>query len=427
MRFTSAFALGLMVTTAGAVTTLLPAPALAAKKDEAQIKPTPAFIKVYVEIDKLAKANDFAGAKGRLAEAEQAASTPDDHYLVGLLTLNTGIGLKDETLQRNGLEKMLGTGKVNATEAPKLRFFAGQFALKAKDYDKAIAYFTEASAGNYGGSDPEIMLAESYFGKAYTNVSGNQLTPAGNALARQGLPHLKKAIDTQTAAGKPVPGEWYSRGFRMAAISGAPDLPQWTAQALKMDPNPDNWRIALRSYQDAHREMTREENLDLLRLMASTGALKDAYSYGEYVDASMKGGLVGEAKSVIDRGRAAGALSPTQLADAYKIASAGIAKDKASLPAAAADAAKAANGRTAAVTGNAYLSYGDYAKAAELYRLALKKGGVDADEVNTRLAIALANSGDVAGAKTALALVAKPGNRKAIADFWTVWLSSRPA
>ena len=57
----------------------------------------------------------------------------------------------------------------------------------------------------------------------------------------------------------------------------------------------------------------------------------------------------------------------------------------------------------------------------------LKKGGVDADELNTRLGIALAKSGDVAGARTAFGAVTKPGNRKTIADFWTLYLSSKAA
>jgi len=426
MRFKSAFALGLMIATGSAVI-LTPAPALAAKKDEASLKPSPAMLKAYQEIDKLQKAQDYATAKGKIAEAEKTAQSADDQYLVGNMMLNNGLGLKDEAMQRAGLEKMLATGKVSAAEVPKFQNYVGQFALKGKEYDTAIDNFNKVIAANYGGSDPEILLAESYFGKSYQSVAGNQFTPAGRTIAMQGLPHLKRAIELETAAGRPVPGEWYSRGFRMAALTGSPDLPQWTAQALKSDPNPENWRIALRAYQDAHREMTRDENLDVLRLMAATGALKDVYSYGEYVDSAMKAGLFGEAKSVIDSGRAAGALQPKQLADSYQVAISGIPKDKASLPSAAADAARAANGRTAAVTANAYMGYGDYAKAVELYRLALQKGGVNADELNTRLGIALAKSGDVAGAKAAFGTVTKPGNRKTIADFWTLYLSSKSA
>lgn len=58
MRFKSAFALGLMLGTATAVT-VAPVSALAAKKDAPQLKPGPAMVKIYQEVDKLHKAKDL--------------------------------------------------------------------------------------------------------------------------------------------------------------------------------------------------------------------------------------------------------------------------------------------------------------------------------------------------------------------------------
>jgi hypothetical protein len=52
---------------------------------------------------------------------------------------------------------------------------------------------------------------------------------------------------------------------------------------------------------------------------------------------------------------------------------------------------------------------------------------VDANEVNTRLGIALAKGGDTAGAKAAFASVAAAGARKDIADFWSMWLTAKGA
>ena len=52
---------------------------------------------------------------------------------------------------------------------------------------------------------------------------------------------------------------------------------------------------------------------------------------------------------------------------------------------------------------------------------ALQKGGVNADAVNTHLGIALAASGDKAGAKTAFGAVTT-GTRGEIAGLWTFWL-----
>ncbi len=82
----------------------------------------------------------------------------------------------------------------------------------------------------------------------------------------------------------------------------------------------------------------------------------------------------------------------------------------------------------AASTADVYLGQGTYAKAAELYRTALTKGGVNADEVNTRLGIALARSGDKAGAQTAFAAV-QGTPRAGIAALWNTWtqVGSSPA
>src|SRR3546814_3678368 len=119
-----------------------------------------------------------------------------------------------------------------------------------------------------------------------------------------------------------------------------------------------------------------------------------------YREAAFSSGLPGEAKAIIDEGRSKCKVGATRLSEVYSLASGKIASDKASLAAGERDAAKAANGKIAASIGDAYLGYGDYAKAATLYRLGLQKGSVDANEVNTRLGIALAKSGDLAGAKT---------------------------
>jgi hypothetical protein len=70
-----------------------------------------------------------------------------------------------------------------------------------------------------------------------------------------------------------------------------------------------------------------------------------------------------------------------------------------------------------------YFGHGDHAKAAELYRLALQKGGVDANLVNTRLGIALAMSGRRPEAEAAFKAVT--GARAGLASYWMLWLSQR--
>ena len=101
------------------------------------------------------------------------------------------------------------------------------------------------------------------------------------------------------------------------------------------------------------------------------------------------------------------------------------AADKASLPGLAKDAAKAANGKLALSTGDAMYGYGQYADAAAMYKLALSKGGIDADTANLRLGMVLAKSGDKVGAEAAFKAVAGPGARKTLARYWLIWLSKK--
>jgi hypothetical protein len=66
---------------------------------------------------------------------------------------------------------------------------------------------------------------------------------------------------------------------------------------------------------------------------------------------------------------------------------------------------------------------GDYAKAAELYRMSMTKPGVDASVANLHIGMALARAGDKAGATTALNAVTGP--RADIAKFWLAYLNQR--
>ena len=75
--------------------------------------------------------------------------------------------------------------------------------------------------------------------------------------------------------------------------------------------------------------------------------------------------------------------------------------------------------------GDAHLGRGEYAKAIALYKQALSKGVTDSDIANTHLEIALASSGDKAGAKAAFTAVTG-AQRADIAAFWLTWLDTPP-
>jgi tetratricopeptide (TPR) repeat protein len=69
--------------------------------------------------------------------------------------------------------------------------------------------------------------------------------------------------------------------------------------------------------------------------------------------------------------------------------------------------------------GDRYYGMGNYAKAAETYRDVLTKPGADKDLANLHLGMALARSGDKAGAAAALKAVA--GAQADVAKYWLVY------
>jgi hypothetical protein len=295
--------------------------------------------------------------------------------------------------------------------------------MQAKNYDVAIQRGEAAVAAGYKPEAVYPTVAQAYFAKAgTTNLSAE---PA-RGFNQKGLAALKAAADSMKSAGQQVPAQWYQIGVGRAEGAKLPEVTEWAKMAYQAEPTGQNLRTLVRLFQRANPAISNRENLDVLRLLGYSDGLVVAADYTEYAEMASKTGIYGEVKSVIDKGRTKGVLNASAGGDVYQPAVAKIAGDKGSLGSAEADAKKAANGKIAAATADAYLGYGDYAKAASMFELAKQKGGVDADEVNTRLGIAKAMGGDLAAAKTAFSAV-QGGARKQIAGLWLAYLGTKGA
>ncbi|GFZ89182.1 MULTISPECIES: hypothetical protein [Sphingobium] len=423
MRFVTPVALALTLALAGGAVSV---PAFAAKKEEKKggapkLNVSPDVVKALQTAQQAAEKQDFAAAKAALADADSKAKSNDDKYQIGAIKLNTSIAGKDAAMQSEALTQMLDSGLTPPEQAGQFNAVAADQALQAKNYDLAI---TRAQAAAQAGYKPEavnVTLAQAYFGKAGT---ANASVEPQRGLNQQGLAALKAAADATRASGGQVPAQWYQIGVSRAATAKLPEVTEWAKMAYQAAPSGENLRTLIRLFQQANPNISNRENLDVLRLMATSGGLVVAQDYLEYAEMASKTGIYGEVKSAIDAGRGKGVLNASQGGDLYQPAVSKIAGDKGSLGTAEADARKAANGKIAAATADAYLGYGDYAKAAAMFELAKQKGGVDADEINTRMGIAKALGGDNASAKAAFQSV-QAGSRKQIADLWLTYLATK--
>lgn len=409
----------------GMVGVTIAAPAVAKKKDEPA--KGPAYTQAVAVAANKAKAaitaKDMAAAEAAVAEAEAAVKNDDDKYLASFLRYaivsqkiadaSTGTnGAFDPTPMIAPLDSLIANPATPADLRPKFEFSRATIAYDAKDWAKATALFTAAQ--QHGSTEPNLPL---YLAK--TKIQ------AGNAAG--GMADL----DALYASGKPQTEDFYKYAINQSNNAGLrADTMKWLQRWVTAYPTAETWRNAIGFYAFTNKplaKLDKRQRVDLFRLMRQTKALADQSYYEEYAQSAGDIGLPDEAKAVIDEGKANGKIPavPSSTIKALATDSAAQIAAEGSFDALEKKAGAAPTGPLSAQTGDAYLGRGNYAKAVTLYRQALTKGGVNNDEVNTHLGIALALSGDKAGAKTAFTAVTG-APRNDIAAFWTIWLDHPP-
>lgn len=438
MRLFSTAALSLaLAATAGL---LMPASAMAQrnKKEDAKADAKAAegakltlsqpYIKAISPVQEALKANKTAEAKPLLDAAAAVATSVDDDYHYGLIQLQYSNATKDKAVQKAALERLVKNERTPVKDRGSFAQVLGQtYLVEDQNYPEAQRMLQIAIDNGGINAATYYQLAETKFAMAVNNSGGSSINEANKPLAQQGLVDLEKATTLAMPDGAAAPVAFYDRGFKIARAASPQTVLAWGQKLLKVAPTVQNWKVVLFTVYDSHRDIGRPEALDLFRLMMEANTFTDANEYDAYAEIAWKMGLPGEVVTLYTKGKARGIVKDMEARDLYKLASAAVAKDKSSLPSSTAAAAKAADGKSSSNTGNAYIGYDDYPKAVELFKQAQAKGGVDANELNTRLGIALAHSGDAAGAQAAFGEVKGPGLRREIADFWQLWLSAPKA
>ncbi|MEH3159945.1 MAG: hypothetical protein PGN08_14045 [Sphingomonas taxi] len=410
------------------------APAMAKDKKEEQQAPGFKLSKpvqaIAFQAQEAIKAKNVAAAEPIVVQIETAATTDDDKYIAAALRYdleNTKLALAqtanpkaplDETTLAKPLDALLAAKSTPAADRGKYLFRRGQLAYNSGQFPVATQYFNQAKAAGYTSPDFDLQLAK-------------VKVQAGDTAG--GLADLDRFITAQKAAGQAVPESYYR--FAIATANNkkmAPETLAWMQKYVTAYPNTKVWRDVILQYAFAQNSIAvpdKAQNVDLYRLLRAAGAMPDQAMYEDYANTVYKGGNPYEAAAVLKEGMASGKIpASSSFSKSLLTAANGAIKTEGSLAAGEKQALAAKDGKIAASTGDAYLGQNNYAKAAELYRAALSKGGVDANEVNTRLGIALARSGDKAGAQTAFGAVT--GNPRAgIAALWSTWtqVGSTPA
>jgi hypothetical protein len=427
MKTFSKLALAAIVSTGASGLVLVP-PAIAKKKEEAAATPGLKLSKPVQAIAKTAQdaiaAKDVATAEPLVAQVEAAATTDDDKYLAAAFRYSlesTKLGIQqdanpkapvDQTILAKPLDALIAAKNTPPADRARYLYRRGTLAYIGGQYPVAAQYYTQAKAAGY--TDPDFALQ---FIK--TKVQAGDV--AG------GLADLETEVTAQEAAGKKPPEAYYRYAIAQANQRKlGPQTMTWLKKYIVAYPTDKNWRAILITYglqAGSVAKLDKPQTIDLFRLFRASKSLADQSLYEEYASDVYDRGLPYEAQLVIKEGRASGKIPMTSKVATETLAVAATAiRDEGSLAAVEKRAMASKDGKLAAQTGDAYLGQDNYTKAIELYKLALTKGGIVNDEVNTHLGIALARSGDKAGATAAFALVTTEP-RAGLAQLWTTWVA----
>lgn len=392
-----------------------PQAALAQREKKAEKPKAPKLTKAVqaalVEAQKAAGAGDNATALTHLRTAEAVPNrTNEDNYYIAQIKLGVASATKDNAVMKEAIIGSLDSGMVSAEDQPKYVRNLAALAVQANDWPEATRRYEQLVQ-----MTPNDAVVVADLAKIYLR---NKQTP-------QAIATLQKAIATAEAAGQKPEEGLYGTRLQLAFDNKLTAEIEPAAQALvKAYPSARNWNAALFAWRGAN-TMDEQTELDWFRLMRASGALTGEGEYLDYAQTAQGRGLPAESKAVLDEGAAKGVVAndkPNVKELRGLVTTAKVNSDRASLAGLEKQARSAPTGRLARATADGYLSHGDWAKAAELYRLALTKGGEDAGLVNLRMGLALAKSGDKAGAQTAFAAVGS-GPRAGLSRYYQLWLT----
>ena len=375
----------------------------AATTADGQVRPSAQATKAIVALQTAVNSRNAAAIQAAVQAAQSVAATKEDRYLIGQLQLNAAIAANNDAAAASAIDAIAASSYLDSARVAQLYTTLGKKALQGKQYALADGLIGKAVALQPNSAD--LLL-----------LQGDARLAAGKKA--EALASYQRVIQARSAAGQKPEEDLYKRAVQAAYDARLPAASDLALQWVTAYPNAESWRNSIAIYRNTAKPDL-ESTLDLMRLMRASGSLNRAPDLNLYVTGLVEQSNFIEAQNAVDQAlKAPGA----DAAEVQKIAAQLSDKPRVTAADLSAAAKSAQSGMALLRIADRFYGLGDYAKAAEMYRAAKAKGA-DANLVNLRTGIALAASGDKAGAVAALNSVG--GARAGVAKYWLLYLQNK--
>ncbi len=381
------------------------------------------FGTVYFPVLTMSQKANLAGAYAGWPTVKAAIANDDDRSEAGIFAYDLGSKMAksaDAALKANssalrieGIDLVLASTKTPADIRPAYKFQKAAILYDGKDFVTSSVALQDAYSAGYRDNEIEILLSNSF-------SQQKKFTEA--------MTWLRTAISNNKTAGRAVPAAWYAQGGNYALrMRDNKAASVWFKDYLTAEKSPAAWHDALATY-NVSPELEPLEALDIYRLMHLTGSMQFENEYRGYAELIDRRRYPTEIYRILQEGidKKLVKLTPS-ITEAFNEAKSLSASDATNASLSEASARKSAVSYDALLTGESYMGLRNFAKAQEMYELAMTKGGIRDREgkdqtgrLMLHLAMAKIYQGNYQGAKADLAKI-PAGNRKVIGEYWALY------
>lgn len=357
----------------------------------------------------LIKSGKYKEALAKVRDADAVGGkNANESYMVERMRLAAASGAGDVDTAAKSFEAISASPKVNAADkARMIESIAGSY-YRNKDYAKAMQwsqrYFRE------GGTNAAIrtLLIQSQYLSGDFAGAAKELSAEIQAAEKSGTPPAEDRIKLLLNAALKL----NDNGTYVYAIE----------KLVTYYPKKEYW-VDLLSRLQRKPNFSDRLALDTYRLSLATGSMSAANDFMEMAQLALQAGFPSEAKTVVDKGFAAGALGAGAEAERHKrlrdLVDRKLAEDKAAMAEAERQAAAAKDGNGLVDVGMNLVFAGQATKGLQLMQQGISKGGLKRPEdAKLHLAVALLTAGDAAKAQATLKTV---GGTEGTADLARLW------
>jgi tetratricopeptide (TPR) repeat protein len=351
--------------------------------------------------------------KDATAKYKEAVAVPEktayEQSLVNEMGAFLALNSKDYAGAAKFYEASLNDANLPANQKPGRIKLIAQLYYQIKNYPKAAQFGNQYLTDVGPNADIETLVIQSAY------LSGDY--PKTISL-------LNKSIADDKKAGK-KPNEQtlvmlLDCQFKLKKTA---DVENTLEMLVSNYPKPSYWQNVFK-YLGARRGGTDRTEFETFRLKQAVGAL-DSDDYVQMAEVAMALGVPGDARTILQQGTAAGLVgkgsNKAREDRLMNLANTQSSADEKDLISQEKQAAASAKGDLGAKIGEAYMSYGQYAKAIDLLQSSIKKGGIAApDLAQMHLGIAQLKAGKKADAIKSFKAVPEASKYKKLATLWSI-------